>query len=92
MSAVTGSLSTASSSRLPAMTPPRTAQYLAYCGRIPGAHHLFWYCSTDQVWQTPNIRQSPRVASNLVISGAVHGQTSEHCSEVLCQTLLVLQY
>ena len=38
------------------------------------------YPSTGQVWQTLNSGKSPGVPNNLIISGAAHGQISEHCS------------
>ena len=49
------------------------------------------YPSTAKVWQTLNIGKSPRIPNNLIISGAVHGQISEHCLGVVCQTLPVLR-
>ena len=39
----------------------------------------FKYRSTGKVWQTPNIGKPPRGPNNLIISGAIHGQISEHC-------------
>ena len=50
------------------------------------------YPSTAKVWQTLNIGKSPRIPNNLIISGAVHGQTRGLCSGVVCQTLPVLRY
>ena len=52
----------------------------------------FVYPSTTKVWQTLNIGKSPRTPNNLIISGAAHGQISEHCLGVVCQTLPVLRY
>ena len=49
------------------------------------------YPSTAKVWQTLNIGKSPRIANNLITSGAVQGQMPGHCLEVVCQTLPVLR-
>ena len=42
------------------------------------------YPTTGRVWQTLNIGKPPRVPNNAIISGAVHGQMSRHCSGVVC--------
>ena len=46
----------------------------------------------SNVWQTLSIGKSPRVPNNLIISGAVHGQVSEDCLGVVCQTVPVQRY
>ena len=62
-------------------------------GKVRVAPPLLWRCpSTANVWQTLNTGKSPRVPKNLIISGAVHGQISEHCLGAVCQTIPVLRY
>ena len=70
------------------MTPSAVRASILLARNDHPFHGTETYPSTAKVWQTLNIDKSSRIPNNLIISGAVHGQISEHCSGVICQTLL----
>ena len=48
------------------------------------------YVSTSRGWQAVNVSKASSKPDNPILSGAVHGPVSGHCSGVVRQTLAVL--